>query len=131
VAKKLERIDKKSADSNSSGANIPNSDNNNNLSSSDEDSDANSDIDEDSCDSIRSPDIINYDSALFSPSDSLISSKSCCNCTCHLNGSLDHTNKLLSPDNSISKRQSTDAFAQTLSTGDIVITKVYFQENQQ
>lgn len=50
---------------------------------------------------------------LFSP-DSLLSSRSCCSCACHIGHGRDIT--------------TADAFCQTLSTGDIVITKVVFDE---
>lgn len=121
-------MDRKAADSGLNSASLVSETNTTISSSEGEDSDEqNSDVDEDSLGSTQSPDIINCNNNnnIFSPSDSLISNKSCCNCSCHLNG--------LSESISEKKqsKQVSDSSAQTLSTGDIVITKVYFQDNQQ
>ena len=49
-------------------------------------------------------------------------SSSCCNCDCH------STSKYVMQRDSLSGRYLTEVGCQTLSTGDIVITKVYFPE---
>jgi len=107
------------------------------MSSSDEESDRNSEIESDieGEDLIKSVELNNniFTSVPFSPSDSLISTKSCCNCVCHQNnGSSELSpNKPMTNDNHVNKRPVCEASVQTLATGDIVITKVYFDENQQ
>lgn len=76
--------------------------------------------------------------SIFSPvsttSDSLLSSRSCCGCLCH-SGS--NNNMIISNNSSDSSANGStgtkimvESFAQTLSTGDIVITKVVFEENE-
>ena len=130
VAKKLERIDKKNTDSGGAPLSVQSNDTNNN-SSSDDESDRNSDIESDVEDSMKSSEMNNYNrNHVLSPSDSLVSNKSCCNCICHSNGSSQINGKQPVKDNS-NRGPVCEASAQTLSTGDIVITKVYFPENQQ
>ncbi|CAG2107595.1 unnamed protein product [Medioppia subpectinata] len=129
VAKKLERIDKKGLDSGTGSATVQSLDGND--SSSDEESDKNSDIDSDIEveDSMKSAELNNY---VFSPSDSLISNKSCCNCVCHQNGSNELSPiKTTANNNHVNRGPVCEASVQTLSTGDIVITKVFFEENPQ
>jgi exonuclease 3'-5' domain-containing protein 1 len=130
VAKKLERLSKKQEEGCS-----PNND------CSDNDSDNESDEEtpindrshsDDNCEefpslsSTQSQDMYNgngHNNSFFSPcSDSLLSSRSCCSCSCHaLNERIEEKNGR--------EVRTCDAFAQTLSTGDVVITKVIFEEN--
>lgn len=77
---------------------------------------------------IQSPDLFlangNFDnlSGYWSPSGSLCSGKDqCCNCCCH---------KKSSPQQIKSCSDLSDSSSQTLSTGDIVITKVFFEEKE-
>lgn len=131
------RIDKKTIESTESGSSSTNTacDNNNNMSSSD-DSDRNSEAESDVEDSMKSSELNNSNVNIFSPTDSLTSSKSCCNCVCHSNGP--EVNGKHSANDCSNERNSGDlrgvtreAAVQTLSTGDIVITKVYFPDSQQ
>lgn len=138
VAKKLERMEKKLADSGCSSFGQDNGNENNNvISSSDNDSDVQSDDDDDnSSDSghMTSPNNnnnnnFNGNAMVFSPSESLNSTQSCCQCSCqchHQSHSSFHISS--SSIDKVNSNQSYDAFTQTLSTGDIVITKVYFEE---
>ena len=127
MAKKLVRIEKKNSDSGPTSANTA-CDNNNNMSSSDDDSDRNSEVESDVEDSIKSSELNNSNINIFSPLDSLTSSKSCCNCVCHSNGS-EVNGKQAATDGL--RAATHEASVQTLSTGDIVITKVYFPDTQQ
>uniref|UniRef100_T1JWN7 3'-5' exonuclease domain-containing protein n=1 Tax=Tetranychus urticae TaxID=32264 RepID=T1JWN7_TETUR len=65
----------------------------------------------------------------LSPSESIVSQRSCCNCNCHT--SISETKQsiiLTSTPNSIN-RHLVDASIQTLSTGDIAIAQVYLQDD--
>lgn len=96
-------------------------------------------------------------SVIFSPSDSLFSLSKCCSCPCHAHhaqyissapASLDAQHQLVAPTSlpgdvapssltlvrryeraDSSSTTLVDASAQTISTGDIVVTTVYFDEN--
>jgi len=115
VAKKLERLSRKQ---------LEGKDNNLNESNGSSDSDENEPEDERndldyeeyySFGSQQSQELTKVNN-LFSPSDSFLSNPSCCSCSCH-----NHAQ--------IKSHNTKDAFAQTLSTGDIAITKVYYQQN--
>lgn len=126
VAKKLERLSKKQEGDGAQGS--PN----NNSDDSENDSDEETAINERESDgegeefpslsSNQSHDLYNGNNgSLFSPcSDSLLSNRSCCSCSCHM-----------SSDDKLGRQvRTSEAFVQTLSTGDIVITKVVFEENE-
>lgn len=135
VAKKLERLNRKQEDTEdgSAGGSPANECNSDNENESDGDSDddeatlhgrSHSEQDAEelfpSISSTQSQDIYNGNNgSLLSPcSDSLLSNRSCCSCSCHTLA--DGTRDV----------RTSEAFAQTLSTGDIVITKVVFEENE-
>ncbi|RWS15893.1 uncharacterized protein B4U79_13265 [Dinothrombium tinctorium] len=105
VAKKLERLTKKQA----AGGDC--NDNNNGDYFSDDESESEEEYP--SCSSNNSREVVNGNNDYtLSPSDSIQSTKSCC-CSCHNNSA-----------ESVQK-QTIDESVQTLSTGDIVITKVF------
>lgn len=127
VAKKLERLNRKQEDGSAEGS--PNNDRSDESDNESEDETTingrNSDPEVDefpSLSSTQSQDIYNGNNgSLFSPcSDSLLSNRSCCSCSCH------------NAADGLGSREirTSEAFAQTLSTGDIVITKVIFEENE-
>lgn len=125
VAKKLERLSRKQEEGTS--PNVDNSDNDSDNESDDEtpvNDRTNSDADGEefpSLSSNQSQDVYNGNGngSFFSPcSDSLLSSRSCCSCSCHT----------LNDERNGKEVRTSDAFAQTLSTGDIVITKIAFQD---
>ncbi|KAI1287470.1 piRNA biogenesis protein EXD1 [Halotydeus destructor] len=126
VAKKLDRLSKKEEDMTNGR---DNSDNESDNESDDESNTINGrssdveveDYQHSSLSSNQSQDLFNGNTgSLFSPcSDSLLSSRSCCSCSCHMSG-----------DEKGKEVRTSEAFVQTLSTGDIVITKVIFEENE-
>ena len=115
MAKKLERLAKKKFE-----VKEDNCENENNFSSdsNDKESEERNELDYEDFGSFNSKhdqDIVNGNN-VFNLSDSIALDQSCCFCSCHNQVQPKHKN-------------SKDAFAQTLSTGDIAITKVYFQKN--